>query len=166
MKKNDGFTLVELMIVIGIILILFGLSWINFTSLPSRATLQTDSVALINDLKSQQMLAMTGDTGVGSTQQSDYGIHFESTSYTLFKGGSYTSGAFGNSPPIELGNANLSFTDNLPVSANDTIVFKKGSGEIVDYDKWEPTKAIVTITDSLTGNTKGIKLNKYGATTD
>jgi len=162
MKKNGGFTLVELMIVIGIILILFGLSWINFTSLPSRATLQTDSVALINDLKSQQMLAMTGDTSVGETEVSNYGVHFETTTYTLFKGNAYTSGAAGNFT-IELGNANLSFTDNLPVSANHTIVFTKGSGEIVGYD---PTKASVTITDSLTGTPRLIKLNKYGATTD
>jgi len=160
MKKNGGFTITELMIVIGIILILFGLSWINFTSLPSRATLQTDSVALINDLKSQQMLAMTGDTGVGETEVSNYGVHFETTTYTLFKGNTYTLGAFGNFL-VELGNANLSFTDNLPVSANHSIVFMKGSGEIKGYDEEHDS---VMITDSLTGATRVIKLNKYGAT--
>lgn len=153
-KLERGFTLVELTIVIGIVLILFGLSWINFTSLPSRATLQTDSVALINDLKSQQMLAMTGDTG-GSGVESDYGIHFESGSYTLFKGNTYTPGASGNFS-VDLGNANLSFTNiTFP---NSIIVFAKGSGEMAPGE--------VSITDALTGNVKTIKLNKYGATTN
>ena len=161
-KKTDlsstnlgaGFTIIELMTVIGIILILFGLSWINFTSLPSRATLQTDSVALINDLKSQQMLAMTGDTSGGGAQ-SDYGVHFETATYTLFKGDTYAPGAAGNFT-IDLGNANLSFTD-VSFSGN-VIIFKKGSGEM--------TPGQLSITDALTGTVKTIKLNKYGATTN
>jgi prepilin-type N-terminal cleavage/methylation domain-containing protein len=155
MKKDGGFTLVELMIVIGIILILFGLSWINFTSLPSRATLQTDSVALINDLRSQQMLAMTGDTGVGGTQSDYYGIHFETTTYTLFKGDTYTPGASGNFT-IDLGNANLSFT-GVSFSGN-VIIFTKGSGEMASGQ--------FSITDALSGTVKTTKLNKYGATTN
>lgn len=159
MKKNSGFTITELMIVIGIISILFGLSWINFTSLPSRASLQTDSVALINDLKSQQMLAMTGDMGVGGTE-SNYGVHFETTTYTLFKGNTYTLDGAGNFP-IELGNANLSFINvTFP---NSSVVFKKGSGEILDYIDDQKHDS-VTITDSLTGTTKTIRLNIYGAT--
>lgn len=144
----------ELMTVIGIILVLFGLSWINFTSLPSRATLQTDSVALINDLKSQQMLAMTGDTQGGGAE-SDYGVHFESTTYTLFKGDTYMLGAPGNFI-VDLGNANLSFTGvSFP---ENVIIFTKGSGEM--------TPCQFSITDALSGTVKSIKLNKYGATTD
>lgn len=153
-KLERGFTLVELTIVIGIILILFGLSWINFTSLPSRATLQTDLVSLINDIKSQQMLVMTGDTG-GSGVESDYGVHFETTTYTLFKGDTYIPGAAGNFM-IDLGNANLSFTGiSFP---ENVIIFTKGSGEI--------TPGEFSITDALTGTVKTIKLNKYGATTN
>jgi prepilin-type N-terminal cleavage/methylation domain-containing protein len=153
-KLESGFTLVELTVVIGIVLVLFGLSWINFTSLPSRATLQTDSVALINDLKSQQMLAMTGDTG-GSGIESDYGVHFETTTYTLFKGDTYTPGAAGNFT-VDLENANLSFT-GVSFSGN-VIIFTKGSGDV--------TPGQFSITDALSGTVKTIKLNKYGATTN
>lgn len=153
-KLERGFTLVELTVVIGIVLILFGLSWINFTSLPSRATLQTSVISLINDIKSQQMLSMTGDTG-GSGVESDYGVHFETITYTLFKGDTYIPGAAGNFT-IDLENANLSFTGvSFP---GNVIIFTKGSGEM--------TPGEFSITDALSGTVKTIKLNKYGATTN
>lgn len=155
--ESRGFTIVELITVMGIILIIFSLSWISLTSLPSRATLQTDTVALINDIKSQQVLAMTGDASGGGTA-SDYGVHFETTSYTIFKGNSFTPGALGNFT-VQLENANLNFTGiTFPGSI---IVFTKGSGEIVGY---LPAQDSVSIKDSLTGSTKTVRLNKYGAT--
>lgn len=153
---DPGFTLIEIVISIGIILVFFGLGWVNFTTLPSRATLLTDSVSLINEIKAQQMLSMTGDTQGGTL--SNYGIHFESTSYTIFKGDNYVPGASGNFV-TELGNANLNFT-NITFPEN-KIVFEKGSGEIAGFTLGNDS---ITINDSQTGASKVIRFNKYGAT--
>ena len=79
MKKNSGFTVVEISIVMGVFMILLSLSFINFSSLPSRANVVSSTQGLIADLKSQQTLAMSGDTG-GGVGQSDYGVHFEGNS--------------------------------------------------------------------------------------
>ena len=107
------------------------------------------------------MLAMTGDTSGEGTENDYYGVYFEPTGYTLFKGDVYPapSGDF----PVILDNANLIITNTFPGSM---VVFTRGSGEIVDYSNPQLDKYSVTITDSLTGATRVIKLNKYGATTN
>ncbi len=152
-KLEKGFTLVELIMVVGLVMILLSFGWINLTSLPSKASLQTDLTTLINDIKSQQMLSMTGDTAGGEV--SDYGIYFENASYTLFKGGTYDPND-PNNFKIILSNDNLSFTGvSFP---GNIILFKKGSGETVPGE--------LSISDALSGNTRVVKLNKYGATTE
>jgi len=60
MKSNTGiagFTVVELIVVMFIVLTLFGLTWINFTPLPSRTSSQASASVVLADIKSQQLSA-------------------------------------------------------------------------------------------------------------
>jgi len=151
MKREMGFTLIELIVGMTIVLTIFGLTFINFTPLPSRTSSSASSFTILSDIKAQQTRAMSGDAE--GAVQSDYGIHFENTSYTLFTGPSYVPGASGNFS-VEFTDANLSFTGvTFP---NSSIVFAKGSGETIPGS--------FEITNSLTGEVKTFNLNKYGAT--
>lgn len=157
MKKNHGFTVVELIVVIALFLIIFSFSWINFGPLFSRSSTDIDSQTLLADIRSQQTQSMSGDSSGGSSQ-SAYGIYFESDGYTLFKGDGY----FSNDPS----NFKVSFTsDNLEFSdilfPNQTVVFEKGSGEVVGFVTGSSS---VSIHDKLTNTSKVIRINKYGAT--
>lgn len=89
---------------------------------------------------------MAGDSeGQGSV--SDQGIHFEATSYTLFRG--------------TYGTAN--FVINLPdniqfMNQNTQIIFAKGSGEINGVNS-------VILKDTNDGSQKTITINPYGVIT-
>lgn len=132
-----AFTLVELMIGIGIIAIIFTFSSINLLSLQHKTTLNQQVELVASDLRSQQLASMTG---------SSEGIHFDTNSYTLIGTSSYVI----DLPPT------LTFTNiNLPDSE---IVFQNGSGEIKDFNN---TKNTFSLTDSG-GESKTFTLNALG----
>lgn len=146
-RSACGFTVIELLVVMGIFLSLITLTWVNITTLPSRITLTTTYQNILGDLKNQQSEAMDG--------ASDFGIFFGSTSYTLFKGTNYNA----NDPTnfiIQVENANLNLTTNF---SGNVVVFKSGSGEINNF---LINNNSITITDNLSGEVKILNLNKYG----
>src|SRR3989344_9266975 len=79
-RKTSGFTLVELMVVMGIFALMLGFTSINLIRPQTQANLDTTVTTLVSDLKEQQIRAMTGDG------PSDYGVNFEPGRYTLFTG--------------------------------------------------------------------------------
>jgi len=147
MKK--GFTVVELLVSIGILTVLFALTTINLTRLPSSASQSTSYNRLISDLRSQQTKAMVGydsaETPIGSKP---YGIHFENTSYILFAGSSYVGGTDYYAVELDPG---LSFTNS-----GEDITFSTGNGETVPV--------IFSIVNDQINQIQEIKINKYGAT--
>jgi prepilin-type N-terminal cleavage/methylation domain-containing protein len=75
MKTQKGFTLTELIITIGLLFIIFGLSSIAFLG-SIRRPAQVGAVnILVTDLKSQQAKAMMG--------KGEHGINFAINSYSL-----------------------------------------------------------------------------------
>ncbi|HKB88061.1 MAG TPA: type II secretion system protein [Patescibacteria group bacterium] len=74
-KTLKGFTVIELMVSIGILAILFALTTINLGRLPSTTSQSAAIDTLISDIRGQQTQAMAGRTA--------YGIHFDANSYTL-----------------------------------------------------------------------------------
>jgi prepilin-type N-terminal cleavage/methylation domain-containing protein len=152
---NAGFTLTELMVVIGSLAILFGLINVSLVGFYRRPIQRGINDILIADIRSQQLKAMTGDSNGGVN--TSYGIFFSQNSYTLFKGSSYAPG----DPSNFLVNLDdgLSFTDvTFPSSV---VIFQKGDGEVVN---WATGLDGVSITDSQTGRITQIKINRYGAT--
>src|SRR5579864_8290274 len=79
-----GFTVVEVILVIFILFILLGLITVNLFKFQNTSQLSSTVSSFLADYKEQQIKAMVGDTqGAGTV--SSYGVHFETTSYTLFR---------------------------------------------------------------------------------
>ena len=139
-----GFSLAELVVIIGISIIMLGLGTISLINSNEKANLSTVVETFIADLKEQQVKAMVGDTeGTGSV--SDYGIDFETTQYTLFR----DTYVVGNSQ---------NFSVSLPPTVQVTspqINFNKGAGET--------TPVSITFTDTTTNEIRTVTVNKYGA---
>lgn len=150
-KFRKGFTLVELIVTIGIFAILAALSSLNFFSTYSQSKLGAAQEVLLADLKTAQSNAMSGkgDTGVGVD---GWGLKVVSSSqYQIFPGSTYASNPL--NIVTNLG-SDLTVTTTFP---NDEIVFESVSGNVVGYLSGQDT-----ITLSSGGNSRVIRLNGYG----
>lgn len=157
LERQLGFTMVELLIVMGIMATLLGISMLSILSLSTTTKKEASTTLLISDIKSQQIKSMVGDTeGRGSPDS--YGIIFQNNQYVLFHGESFDPDDQANfEVPIEEG---FSLSSTFP---DDTISFASGSGEILNFTEGQNT---VTVTVTQTGEAKTVELNRLGAITD
>ncbi len=144
-----GFTLIELVLVMGIFTAIVSLSTISLSRLQSSSRLDAAVNSLNADLREQQLKAMSGDNdGQGGSSNYNYGVHFDAESYTFFR--------------ENYGAGNISYTlkEHLEfVPPFTEFVFQKGSGEI-------GAPVTVTINDTAIGRQKIIEINKLGVVTD
>ena len=154
-KKRQGFTLIELALIMGIIAIL--ISFITINLLKPQTTASTASTVQIlgADIKEQQIKAMSGDSD-GETTTDSQGIYFESNRYTLFRGPNYTSGSHYFQVDMD---QNLILSNTIPSSQ---VVFMKRSGEVANYTSGSDT---ITLSHTQSGEQKVITINRYGSIT-
>jgi prepilin-type N-terminal cleavage/methylation domain-containing protein len=152
--RAAGFTLVELLLVMGLMGVLLALTTIALVRPQSSASITSTVSGLVADLKAQQLKAMVGDSGTVATAQ-PHGVRIESAQYTLFKGSSY-SGA-------DAENFVVAVPDGVTLSfAPANIIFVKGTGEVTGFPLASDT---ITITSAVSGESKQIVFNRYGALT-
>lgn len=150
-RQSSGFTLVELLVVITIVAVLFVLSTINLGTSQSTASVATVASTLLADLKNQQILAMSGDSG-STTSQQPHGVYLQASNYTLFADPTYASSDPNNyTVPVSPVQLQTTFPSNQ-------VVFSKGNGEVSGF-----TGGSNTITISGAGLTKTITINRFGA---
>ncbi len=155
--SQKGFTLVELIVVGGVVATLFGLVTISVTGTQRRATVAGTLQTVLADIKSQQTKAMSGDAS-GAPSAVDYGVHFDANRYVLFRGSTYISTDTTNSVfPLE---QNLQFTA-ITLTGGD-LIFMRGSGEVAGY---LVSANSFVLQDTLTGDQKAIQVNRYGVIT-
>jgi prepilin-type N-terminal cleavage/methylation domain-containing protein len=150
-KYNQGFTMVELLLVMGIFTVLSSIATVSLAKFERNASLSSEVNTIIPDLKEQQIKAMAGD-GEGSGSINNYGVHITATSYTLFQG-TYVAGNSSNL--VVTLPANIQLSTTFPSSE---ILFAKGSGEVTGPNT-------LTLTDMTNSHTKTITINKYGVIT-
>lgn len=153
-KKRQGFTLIELALIMAIIAILTSFITINLLKPQTTASTAASATTLVSDLKEQQTKAMAGDSEGTATAQA-HGIYFEPTHYTLFRGTVFSAGDPANfTINLETG---LSLSTTLP---QQQIVFTTRSGEVANYTAGADT---VTLNHTQSGEQKTITINRYGS---
>lgn len=150
MKNERGFTLPELLIVMGILAIIFTFTTPNLIHFQRKSALNTTIDTLLTDLKNQQIKAMVGDTQ-GTEVISDYGVYFETSRYVLFRGSSYD--------PTDITNFPVNLDTSLQFTSTTSIIFSKGSGEVGSLP------ISVVLDDTTNADQKTIETNVYGAIT-
>lgn len=139
---DAGFTIAELMVVLGILALLLSLAYINVGSTIAGTKLNAAYEQLRADLQTQQMNAVSGMTNGGNVVAS-WGIEFYSDKYVLI--------------PQNL-EVKLEKGINLSTDlTNQMISFQSNSGEVV---------GITQLFDEIFLEEKGliqvVKINKYG----
>lgn len=152
MKNQKGLTLIELIVVMGILLILFSFTSVNLLNIQKTTSLNLTADTLISDFSSLQNKAMQG---IGTAGETSYGIYFEVDKYTLFKNSSYS--------PTDPTNFVVNLSDgeyfsNITFPGNE-VVFNGVSGEINNFTNGNN---IIILQDENNNKTLTLKLNKYG----
>ena len=145
MPTNRGFTLIEVIVAVGIFATLAGLSTVSLIGSQHTASLDATLLTLVTDLRQQQLKSMTGDTE-GRGVNSSYGIHFDTNDYVLFHG-SYNA--------ADTSNFKVNLNGSLNFLSPGEIIFNKGSGSLSGL-------TTLVLHDSLIGKQKNININDYG----
>lgn len=148
---QKGFTVIELLWILGITAIILGFMTINLISASQSSSLNANTSTLLTDIKQQQLKAMMGDIQKEATPSS-YGVHFDQTQYVLFKGDSYSGGSLGNMV-IPL-NGSLQFA-----TPGADLIFSQLTGEL----------SVASSQAILDPNSKGrrtFNINRYGVVTE
>lgn len=146
-----GFTVIELIVTLGIITVLLTLASVNLLSSQRRTSVNTALDILHSDLHNQQMDAIAKG-GVAR------GIYFSADAYTLFTGSGYIPGDPANFT-VSLSPGQQFSSVTFPSSA---IVFLPKSGQISGFN---PGSNSVTLTDSQVNQSYTLTLNAYGVVT-
>ena len=152
--KQKGFTLIELIIVMGIISLLFGFVMVNLLQEQHIVSVNASVDVLISDISSQQTKAMLGKSD-GVTSSNNYGIYFESDKYTLFKGNSFS--------PADAANFTVMLDENIVFNSvtfpSNIVVFSALSGEVNGFINGNNT---IVIANTQGTEIKRIIINRYG----
>lgn len=147
---NKGLTLIEILVVIGIIILIFGAgSFINFSSY-NHTLINTEQSTLVSVLSKARSEAMNNVNHI------QHGVHIDTDTYTLFEGTVYTAGVPANQ---DISKNSKTVVSNLGVTTFTTpydIYFNQLSGD-------PSATGIITLTDiSNSTNTKTITIKTGG----
>ena len=152
MKRKDSFSLIELLIVIGILSIIVTVGSVNLFSSRNRNALEGQINKTVADLRWTMDRSRSQEAGEG------WGIHFENPSggdsddfYEIWRGASYISSTIVSTINLARG---TKFTDPSSGSSED-ITFSKATGL--------PTAdATITIESTIGVGVGIININSYG----
>lgn len=114
---TSGFTMVEILVVIALLGILVGLSIPFYQSFQVSSQLDTTAFEIVQTLRLAQAKAITGEN------DENFGVHFESQKFVLFKGSIYQSADSANEV------TEIPKTLNVFTSFGQNIIFSRIKGE-------------------------------------
>lgn len=86
MKINKGFTLMEILVVIGIFSVVLSMTFYFFSKLNEKEALEKDVASLTSFIRNARLLS------VASKNASPFGVHLENDKVVLFEGNTYSAG--------------------------------------------------------------------------
>lgn len=153
-SNRHGFSLLEILIAITILLIIMTLATTNLFGTQYKASLNTSIEILLSDINLQRLKAVGGE-GIDTNQSQPFGIYFGDNYYVLFTGANYS--------PEDTGNFTVLLGDNIffqnTLFPQSQLVFSSGSGEIVNFT---PVTSSTVLTNTQTLEQKTILFNKLG----
>jgi len=81
--RNKGFSLIEIVIALAILILIIGLAFASYRYFEKKTELETSTQKIVSILKTAQTKTLA------SEDDSSYGVHFEENRYILFKGETY-----------------------------------------------------------------------------
>ena len=148
-----GFSLIELILVIALLGTILTIATVNLFKPVQSAKIDSVSTDVVAILREAQNKAINTDTQGGATA-SDYGVHFETNKYILFKGASFNA-ADPNNFVVDAPQG-IKFTANLPSS---NVVFQRISGEVASFDG---SKNTVCLTETSSNKSLLLRVNFVG----
>lgn len=145
---KKGFTIIEIVIVIAILSILSAISMVTFMSFKNTNGINKDSEAVVELL--QQARTQT----LASQNASVYGVHFGTTSVTLFTGSTYTAGVSTNEVYKFL-SADTVLSVTLTGGGND-VIFSRLTGETTQNGTIVISSTAASITRTVTVYKTGV----------
>ncbi|MDD5290334.1 MAG: prepilin-type N-terminal cleavage/methylation domain-containing protein [Patescibacteria group bacterium] len=169
-NKRNGFTVLELMVVIGIMVMMLVLTVPNFKSFDRSQILESEADKLFSILRQAQVWALTGQT-VGATRY-NFGVHFlqcvsaPGCQYTFFKD-DFTSGDKRYSTGEEYGIGQITLGSGVYVAAINPqssnildIIFEVPTGKVyLNGAEAGSGNATITLTSSFSGRSRTITVN-------
>ncbi len=142
-KSSNGFTLLELLVVIGIFLLLFAVSDSTFLKFKSHNNLEIATGGVIEGIRLAQSSAQSGKGN------SKWGAEIISNSVVVFKGNTYAT-------RDTTADQNISFSGGISASGLSEVVFEKITGIT-------GTTGTIILTNGT--DTKNININAKGTVT-
>lgn len=153
-SSQKAFTLPEIVIVLGVTSVLFGLISFNLIGAQRQTSLTGTVSTIVADIKQQQLKAMMGDTDKND-DATPHGIYFEEDQYTLFSGSTYDASDPSNfvvELPAGIIFSQISFPDS-------TLVFSRMSGEVGNYSFSADS---ITVSSVQGSRARDLRVNRYG----
>lgn len=127
---QKGFTLVELIVVVGLVVILISVSLFSYNSFFTTDVLRSAKFEVMENLRLAETEAREGKNN------SAFGIYFEPSRYTLYQGNSYSARSAGQDIVFDLSNGirisnlseiNFAEKTGLPSAAGSLILTGRGN---------------------------------------
>lgn len=157
---QSGFTLVELIVAIGVFVLLATLGILTLIRSQQKSSLESEKNKIVATINEAQGRGIMGDEA-GTNETTNFGIYFQQDRYTLFRGTTFVPDDDYNFLTILGRNIRFSSID-LPsncVANNDCVIFKKRSGEVKDFDQNHNT---LQVQATSSGEEITISINKLG----
>ncbi len=144
---KKGFSLIEIIIVIGILGLLTAISVATFVTFRNSQGLNKDTETVVEVLEQARTQTLSSQNG------SAYGVHFGTSAVTLFAGGTYAAGAAGNQI-FSLLSSDTILTITLTGAGSD-VVFNRLTGETGQ-------DGTIVLSSASAGRTRTVTIYKTG----